>query len=205
MSAAVELRTYYGVEAPRETFWTQTGETRACGRDLSHAVLEDARFCHVCGAETKTISIETPSLRFAEICEKSQVEPAKVFGVLTGDDPTNQGWEWEDDGDGGSGQSFRLYWLDVSGLTEEGSRLNTISALGFKLDWLASWLHGREPRVSAVTWREMEIYDRAARDVAKIFGVEGEPKLFSQVYCGPMRTWSEIPPEPIALVSEPDR
>lgn len=182
---SVALQTYYGIEAPRETFWVPTSEALVCGRDLNHALVDGAKFCPVCGIETKRILIESPSPRFTEMCAKSGIEPAKFFSVLSGE--SDHGWDWEDDSEGGSGRSFRLFWFNVEAFTDSESLLaNThVSALGFKLDDIGFWKWDRhQPRVSAVTWREMEIYDRAMREVAKIFGVEGEPKLFSQVYQG---------------------
>lgn len=186
MAVTVALQTYYGIEAPRETFWTRTGETVVCGGDLNHAITEGAQFCPVCGTEVKTISIETPSPRFTEICEKAGLEPAQFFDVLCGN--SEHGWEWEDDGEGGSGQSFRLFWLNVEAFIESGriqSDAQPISALGFKLEDLAhSRWNPERPRVLAVSYREMALYDRAMREVAQIFGIEGEPKLYSQGYYG---------------------
>jgi hypothetical protein len=142
---------------------------------------EGARFCHSCGNKVKNISIEEPSPRFAEICEKSQLAPDKFFEQLTTDAP-NQGWEWEDDGDGGSGQRFRLHWLGVEAfVTVYSDEATIVPALGFRLN---SLMDRGLSRVAAFTWHELELYDRAVRDVAKIFGVEGEPKLYSQVHYG---------------------
>jgi len=181
MSGNVELRTYYGIETPRETFWTREGETIVCAADLNHPLVEGASFCHACGNKVKKIAIEHPSPRFTEICEKSRIAPDKFFEQLTTDAP-DQGWEWEDDGDGGTGQSFRLHWLGVEAfVTVFSDEATIVPALGFRLDSLGDRGH---PRVSAFTWRELEIYDRAVRDVAKIFGAEGEPKLYAQVYYG---------------------
>jgi hypothetical protein len=186
MSVTVALQTYYGIEAPRDTFWVRTNETVVCGRDLNHTLVDGAKFCPACGHETKTVFIEEPSKRFAEICKKSKVEPAKFFAVLCGDQ--EHGWEWEDDGKGGSGKSFRLFWFNVEAILESASLLKEdghISALGFRLDDVSHSRWNRErPRVSAYSWQDMEIYDRAMREVAKIFAVKGEPKLYSQVYYG---------------------
>jgi len=186
MSVIVALQTYFGVEAPRTTFWTRTSENLVCGRDFNHTIVEGANFCPICGTATKTISIEAPSERFAEIAKKAGIEPAEFFNILCGD--SEHGWEWEDDGRGGSGQKFRLFWFNVEAIVEGAHILEPIehvSALGFRLDDVAYSRWNRErPHVSAVSWEALKIYERAMREVAKIFGIAGEPKLYSQVYYG---------------------
>lgn len=179
MGATVALSTYYGIEAPRTTFWVSTDEKRVCGRNFNHGINATGRFCPECGTEVKSVSIEDPSPRFAEICQKSGIDPVSFFKILEADDE-NEGWVWEDDGESGSGRSFKLRWWDVEAVA--GLAAKTM-ALGFLLDSVnAGRRASQDPRTSGVTYREMEIYDRAMREVAKIFGIEGEPKLFSQVY-----------------------
>lgn len=186
MSVTVALQTYFGVEAPRAAFWVHTSENLVCGSDLNHAIIPGANFCPVCGNATKTISIEAPSPQFTEVAKKAGLEPLEFWNILCGN--SEHGWEWEDDGRGGSGQTFRLFRFNVEAYIEGAHILDEverISALGFRLDDVAhsSWNRER-PHVSAVSWGELKVYDRAMREVAKIFGVVGEPKLYSQVYYG---------------------
>jgi hypothetical protein len=182
MGVTVRLCTYFGIEAPREVFWIATGEQLVCGRDLRHTITANAKFCPECGLETKLITIEAPSPRFAEMCAKSGLDPVKFFGLLSGD-TLEEGWAWEDDGEGGSGRSFSLRWLNVAAIDGDAGYSPKLMALAFTLHSVYTHTSDPPPRVAA-SWSEMEIYDRAMREVAKIFGIEGEPRLYSQVFYG---------------------
>ena len=172
----IVVQTFFGVEAPRSVFWATAGEALVCTTDLNHALAEGASSCAVCGAKLRAISIEMPSTRFGEICMSAGLEPAECFRHLCG--VGDSGWEWQDDGPGGSGQSFRLYWASVETFpgNQESLELER-PALGFRVGEAQSGTKS----LTSVSYGALAIYDRAMREVSRIFGLDGDPKLYSQV------------------------